>query len=137
MRKYFACVMKLHANVLKTSYFFYQIIDWITRFSFIIFSDFIYFMKYFILSTMDYHVLFFSLLAIIYCILWFACQSLYNKPVRSPGQKSNLFIYYYYYWFPWGTLVFLGVLDKTNFARYFLVMFCTFNVFYLREMLLF
>jgi len=51
--------MKLHANILKISYFFYRIIDRITRFSFIIFSDFIHFMKCFISSTIDYHVLFF------------------------------------------------------------------------------
>jgi len=81
--------MKLHANVLKISYFFYWIIDRITGFSFIIFSDFIHFMKCFILSTINYHVLFFSPLPIIYCILWFVCQSLYNKPVQSTGQKSS------------------------------------------------
>ena len=62
-------VIKLHANVLKISYFFYRIIDRITGFSFIIFSDVIHFMKCFILSTMDYHVLFFPPLPIIYCIL--------------------------------------------------------------------
>ena len=33
------------------SYFFYRIIDRITEFSFIIFSDFIHFIKYFILPT--------------------------------------------------------------------------------------
>jgi len=32
------CVVKLHANVLKISYFFYRIIDRITKFSFIIFQ---------------------------------------------------------------------------------------------------
>ena len=88
------CVMKLHVNVLKISYFFYRIIDRITRFSFIILSDFIHFMKCFILSIMDYHVLFFSPLLIIYCILWFVCQSLYNKSVRSTGQKPSLYILY-------------------------------------------
>ena len=36
-----------------------RIIDRITEFSFIIFSDVIHFMKCFILSTMNYHVLFF------------------------------------------------------------------------------
>jgi len=61
--------MKLHANVLKISYFFYRIIDRITGFSFIIISDFIHFMKCFILSTMDYHMSFFSPLSIIYYIL--------------------------------------------------------------------
>jgi len=50
-------MMKLH--VLKISYFFYQIIDMIIEFSFIIFSDFIHFMKCFILSAMYYNVLFF------------------------------------------------------------------------------
>jgi len=52
-------MMKLHANVLKFSYFFYRIIDRITEFSFIIFSDFIHFIKCFILSTMNYHLFFF------------------------------------------------------------------------------
>jgi len=87
-------------HVLKISYFFYRIIDRITKFSFIIFSDFIHFMKCFIyfpskkmkcfiLSTMDYHLLFFSPLPVIYCILLLVCQSLYNKFVRSMGQKSS------------------------------------------------
>jgi len=50
-------------------------------------------MKCFILSTMDYHVLFFSLLRVIYCILLFVCQSFYNKPVWSTGQKSSIVIF--------------------------------------------
>jgi len=87
-------VMKLHVNVLKISYFFYRIIDKITEFSFIIFSDFIHFTKCFVLSTMNYHMLFFSPLPVIYYILLFICQSLYNKSVRSTGQKSSKLINY-------------------------------------------
>jgi len=81
--------MKLHADVLKFSYFFYRIIDRITEFSFIIFLDFIHFMKYFILSTMDYHLFFFSLLTIIYCILLFVCLSVNEKLVRHTGKQSS------------------------------------------------
>ena len=84
-------MMKLHANVLRFSYFFYRIIDRITEFSFIIFSDFIHFMKCFILSTIDYHLFFFLPLPIIYCILLFICQSLTINLCDT--RVNNLFLY--------------------------------------------
>jgi len=83
--------MKLHANVLKISYFFYRIIDKITGFSFIIFSDFIHFMKCFILSTMDYHVLFFHRYQ-----LYIAFYDSYVNPftINSCGARVKNLVYY-------------------------------------------
>jgi len=89
----FCNVMKLHTNVLKISYFFYRIIDRITKFSFIIFQ-----ISYILWSVL------FCLLWIITCYFFtvtsyilhfiirnFVCQSLYNKPVQSTGQKFSIY----------------------------------------------
>ena len=60
------------------------IIDRITEFSFIIFSDVIHFMKCFILSTMDYHVLFFH--RYLLCISFYY---LYVNPFTINLSGSN------------------------------------------------
>jgi hypothetical protein len=85
--------MKLHANVLRFSYLFYRIIDRITEFSFIIFSDFIHFMKCFILS-MDYHLFFFSPSPI-----HIAFYSSYVNPltINRTGQQSSSILLVLFY----------------------------------------
>jgi len=87
------CVMKLYANVLKISYFFYRIIDRITEFSFIIFSDFIHFMKCFILSTVNYHVLFFHHYQL-YIAFYYSYINPFTINMCGAQVKNLLYIYF-------------------------------------------
>ena len=66
------------------------IIDRITEFSFIIFSNVIHFMKCFILSTMDYHVLFFHRY-----LLYIAFYYSYVNPftVNPSGARVKNLVY--------------------------------------------
>jgi len=62
--------MKLHANVLKFSYFFYRIIDRVTKFSFIIFQ------------------ILYILWSVLFCLLWIMTCSFFHR--------YQLYIAFYY-----------------------------------------